>query len=54
MCKIVADITKYATAVDRNSGVPVVEEYKVREMPEGCGEDEEEGGWHDESVAVHG
>ena len=54
MRQIIADITKNATAIDRNSGVPVVKEDEVGEVPEGCGKDEEEGRWHDEAVAIHG
>ena len=52
--EVVADVAEDATAVDGDGGVPVVEEDGVRELPEGDGEDDEEGGWHDEAEAVHG
>ena len=54
VCKIIADVAEYAAAVDCDSGVPVVEEYKVGEVPEGGGEYEKEGWRHYESVTVHG
>ena len=54
MREIVADIAEDATAVDCNGCVPVIEEDEVSKVPERGGEDEEECGRHDESVAVHG
>lgn len=54
MRQIIADISKDSTAINCNGGVPVVEKDKMSEMPEGCCKDEEEGRWHDETVAVHG
>lgn len=54
MCQIIADISKDSTAINCNSGVPVVEKDKVGEMPERCCKDEEESRWHNETVAVHG
>lgn len=54
MRQVVAYVPKDASAVRSHSRVPVVEEDGVREFPEGGGEDDEEGRWHDEAVAVHG
>lgn len=53
MRQIIADVAEYATAVDCDSGVPVIEEYEVGEVPEGGGEYEEECGRHYESVTIH-
>ena len=54
MRAVVADVPEDATAVDCYGSIPVVEENGVGQLPEGCGEDEEEGGWHDKTQAVHG
>ena len=51
---VVADVSEDATAVYCYSSIPVVEEDGVGQLPEGCGEDEEEGGGHDKTQAVHG
>ena len=54
VCHVIADVAKDASAVCSYSCIPVVEEDCMREFPEGQGEDDEEGRWHDEAVAVHG
>lgn len=54
MRAVVANVSEDATTVDCDSRIPVVEEDCVGQFPEGCGEDEEEGGWHDKTQAVHG
>ena len=54
MRQIIGNITKNATTVHSNSSIPIVEKYEMGEVPEGGGEDDEEGRWHHESVTVHG
>jgi hypothetical protein len=54
MSEIVTHISKDAAAEDGCCGVPVVEEDCVGELPEGRCECNEEGGWHDQSIFVHG
>ena len=53
MGQVVAHVAEDATAVDGDGGVPVVEEDGVCELVEGGGEDDKEGGRHDEAVPVH-
>lgn len=51
---VVKGVAKDTTAEGGRGGVPVVEQDGVGKLPEGSGQDDKEGGWHDEAVPVHG
>lgn len=51
---IIAYVPKDSTTVHSHRGIPIIVEDCMSEFPEGCGEDDEEGGWHDEAIFVHG
>ena len=51
--QVIADVAKYATTEHRRRHIPVPVEDDVREPVEGCGEDNEECGRHDEAQLVH-
>lgn len=51
---VVEGVAKDTAAEGSRGGVPVVKQDGVGELPEGSGQDHEEGGWHDEAVLVHG
>ena len=53
MRQIVADVSEDTTTIRRHSRVPIVEEYCMSQFPEGRCEDDEEGWWHDQAVAIH-
>lgn len=54
MGQVVADVPKYTATKYGDSRIPVVEEDCVGKLPEwGC-QDNEESGWHDQAVFVHG
>ena len=51
---VVARVTEEAAAEYRRRHVPVPEEEGVRQFPEWDGKSDEEGGWHDEAILIHG
>lgn len=51
--QVVADIAKDAAAVDGRAEVPVVREDDTGQLPEWCGQHNEERGGHDQTVLVH-
>ena len=51
---VVTYITEDPTAVCSCCGIPVIEEDGVGELVKGHGKNDEEGGWHDKSVFIHG
>jgi hypothetical protein len=51
---VVASVAKNATAVRSRGRIPVPEDDGVREFPEGCGKHDEQRGWHDKPVLIHG
>ena len=53
MRQVIADVAEDTTAENGRRSIPVVEEDRVCELPEWCGESNEEGRWHDEAIAVH-
>jgi hypothetical protein len=54
VCHVVAGVSKDATAVGSQGGIPVPENDGVCELPERCRKDDEECRWHDEPVPIHG
>lgn len=53
MCQIVTHVSEDATTIHQQGCVPVVVEYRVSQLPERGGQDDEKGRRHDESVPVH-
>lgn len=51
---VVEGVAEDTAAEGSSGGEPVEEEDGVGELPEGSGQDDEEGGRHDEAVLVHG
>lgn len=54
VCKIIADVTEDAAAVDSGGSMPAVGNDGVGKVPERGRKHDEEGRGHDESVLVHG
>lgn len=54
VCEVIADVAKDTARIHCGCGIPVVEEDGMRQLPEWRGKDNEEGGWHDQPVLVHG
>lgn len=54
MRHVVARVAEYATGEHGRGDVPIPKEDKVREVPERVSEDGKEGGWHDQTIFVHG
>lgn len=54
VCQVVADVAKYAPAVNSSSCVPAVPEESLCQLPEGSCENYKQCRGHDESVLVHG
>jgi hypothetical protein len=46
MGKVVTNITEYASRIDRSGCIPVVEEYKVYQLPERTRKGNKQGRWH--------
>lgn len=51
---VVKGVAKDTTAEGGSGSVPVVKQDGVGKLPEGSGQDDKEGGRHDEAVPVHG
>lgn len=54
VCQVVADVAENAAAIDGCSHIPVPEEQRMCDPPEGRGQNDEERRWHDQAVLVHG
>lgn len=52
--QVVANVSKDTTAEDRDGGVPVIKEDSVCQVPEGCGNGNEQCRGHHEPQSVHG
>lgn len=52
--QVVADVAKNTSTVNSRGGVPAVKEQNMRQLPKRRCEKDEQRGWHDESVLVHG
>lgn len=53
MGQVIADVAKDAPTKHCYRGIPIVEEYCMRELVEGCCKGDEEGWRHDEAISVH-
>lgn len=50
---VIANVSEDTTTVRQHSGVPVIEDHRVRKFPERRGEKNEQSWWHHKSVLVH-
>lgn len=53
MRAVVADVSEDAAREDRDGGIPVVPEDSMGQLVEGGGQDQEQTGWHHQTVPVH-
>lgn len=52
--QVITDVAEDAAAENGSCGIPVVEEYRMRQLPERGRKDQEESRRHHKTVLVHG
>ena len=54
VCHVVADISEDTTAVRQHTGIPVVVEDRMRQLPERSSKKNKQSRWHHKSILIHG